>query len=93
MFFSFCSPRQYRRDFATNLIVGRRRDADATGLGDPLKPCSDVDTVTEDVLAFRWGSLRGYPDPDTYGDTGTSALRSAIHSLHGDSRALDCVND
>jgi class 3 adenylate cyclase len=40
------------RDLAVNLIVGGRRDADAARFGDTLKSCSDIDTVTEDILAL-----------------------------------------
>src|ERR1700677_4725112 len=39
--------------FAANLIIGRRRDADATGFGDALQPSCDVDTVTENIIALN----------------------------------------
>jgi hypothetical protein len=41
------------RDLASNLIVGRRRDADATRFGDALKPCGDVDAVAKDVMRLN----------------------------------------
>ena len=37
-------------NLAINLIMGRGGDANATRLGDPLKPGSDVDTVPENIV-------------------------------------------
>jgi hypothetical protein len=39
-------------DFATNLIIGRRRNADAARFGDTLKPCRNIDAVAENVMGF-----------------------------------------
>ena len=39
-------------DLAADLIVGRRRDADATRLCDALKPRRNVDAVTKDIVLF-----------------------------------------
>ena len=39
-------------DLASDLIVGRRRDADAAGLCDALKPRRDVDAVAKDVMGL-----------------------------------------
>jgi hypothetical protein len=38
------------RDFAANVIVDRRRNADAAGFSDGLQPCGDVDAVPKDVM-------------------------------------------
>jgi hypothetical protein len=38
-------------DLASNLIVGRRRDADAARFGDAFEPCRKVYTVAEEVPA------------------------------------------
>ena len=37
-------------DLASDLIVSRRRDADAAGFCDALKPRRDVNVVSEDVM-------------------------------------------
>ena len=39
-------------DLASDLIVGRRRDADAAGFCDALKPRRDVDAVPKDVMGL-----------------------------------------
>src|SRR5258705_6068461 len=39
-------------DFAENLIVRRRRDADTTRFGDALKAGCDIDAVAKDVMGF-----------------------------------------
>ena len=39
-------------DLASDLIVGRRRDADATRFGDALKPGRNVNAVSKDVVGL-----------------------------------------
>jgi hypothetical protein len=39
-------------DLASDLIVGRSRDADAAGLCDALKACRGVNAVAKDVMGF-----------------------------------------
>src|SRR5205814_7194636 len=39
-------------DLATDLIVSRRRDADAAGFCDALKPRCDVNAVSKNVISF-----------------------------------------
>jgi hypothetical protein len=36
--------------FAPDMIVSRRRDADAAGLCDALEPCRDVNAISKDVM-------------------------------------------
>ena len=58
-------------DLASDLIVGRRRDADAAGLGDALKPCRNVYAVTKNVM---W--LDDYvADIDTHAEGNTPVFR------------------
>ncbi|MFK4696992.1 hypothetical protein ABIF42_002586 [Bradyrhizobium diazoefficiens] len=40
-------------DLALDLIVGRRRDADAAGLCDALKPRRNIDAVPKNVMRFN----------------------------------------
>jgi hypothetical protein len=40
------------RDFAENLIVRRRRDADTTRFGDALKTGGDIDAIAKNVMGF-----------------------------------------
>jgi hypothetical protein len=40
------------RDFAENLIVRRRRDADTTRFGDALKTGCDIDAIAKNVMGF-----------------------------------------
>src|SRR5262245_21415223 len=37
-------------DLASHLIIGGSRDAYTAGFCDPFKPCSDVDSVSEDII-------------------------------------------
>ena len=39
-------------DLASDLIVGRRRDADAAGFCDALKPCRNINAVSKDVMGL-----------------------------------------
>ena len=39
-------------DLASDLIVGRRRDADAAGFGDALKSRRDVNAISKDVMGL-----------------------------------------
>src|ERR1700722_13169687 len=50
-------------NFAANLIIGRRRDADATGFGDALQPSRDVDAITENIIALNEDVAEVDPDP------------------------------
>ena len=40
-------------DLTTDVIVGRRRDADATGLCDAFKPRRNIDAVLKDVVRLH----------------------------------------
>jgi hypothetical protein len=80
------------RDLASNLIVGRRRDADAARFGDALKPRSDVDTVPENVVAFDQDVSEIDPDPEEHTPVLWDALVPlAHHGLHSH-RALDRID-
>ena len=54
-------------DLAADLIVGRRRDADATGFCDALKPRRDVDAVPKNIV--RLDNYVADIDADTEGNT------------------------
>ena len=54
------------RYLASDLIVGRRRDADAAGFRDALKPRRDVDAVPEDVVALDQDVTEVDPDPEEH---------------------------
>jgi hypothetical protein len=43
---------ELNRDLASNVIVGRRRDADAAGLCDALKPRRNVNAVSKDIMGL-----------------------------------------
>ena len=45
--------RELDPDFAENLIVSRRRDADAARFGDALKPRRNIDAVAKNVVRLR----------------------------------------
>ena len=54
-------------DLAPDMIVGRRRDADAARFCDALKPRRDIDAVSKDVV--RLDNNVADVDADTEGDT------------------------
>ena len=51
-------------DFAADLIIGRSRDADATGFGDACQPCRDIDAVAENVVTLDQDVAEVDPDPE-----------------------------
>ena len=65
------------RDLASDLIVGGRRDADATGFGDALKPRCDVDAVSKDVVTLDEYVAEVDADPKS----NTPVFHLAIDSL------------
>ena len=80
------------RDLAANLIVGGRRDADATRFRDALKPRSDVDAVPEDVVALDQDVSEIDPDPEQHpAINGHPFVPFGHHRLHGH-RALDRID-
>ena len=52
MFLRFCLAHinELGPDLASNMIVGRRRDADTPGLCDALEPGRDVDAIAKDIV-------------------------------------------
>src|SRR6516165_3432864 len=54
---------ELNRDLVAYLIVGGRRDADATRLSDPLKPSRDIDAIAENVVALDQNVTEIDPDP------------------------------
>jgi hypothetical protein len=64
-------------DFAANLIIGRRRNADATGFGDALQPSCDVDAITENIIPLNEDVAEVDPDPKQH----TPVLRDALIAL------------
>src|SRR5260370_2215706 len=76
-------------DLASNLIVRRRRDADTSRLSNALKPCGDVDTVPEDVVALDQDVSKVDPDPEQH----TPVLRDAFISLSHHRLHSDCAFD
>ena len=80
------------RDLAANLIVGGRRDADATGRRDALKPRCDVDTVPENVVALDQDVSEIDPDPEEQpAIKGHPFVPLSHHGLHRD-RTLDRID-
>src|SRR6266851_3954743 len=53
------------------MIVRRRRDADAAGLSDTFKPCSDVNAVTKNVMRLN----NHVADIDSDTESNTSIFR------------------
>src|ERR1700735_2912066 len=53
-------------DFATDLFVGGRRDADAPGFGDALKPCCDIHAITENIIALNEDVAEVDPNPEQH---------------------------
>src|SRR5262245_31757443 len=54
------------RDLATDVFASGSRDADATGLSDPLKPRRDVDAIPENVVSLIRMSPTINPDPEQH---------------------------
>jgi hypothetical protein len=65
MFLRLCWPKSAKSnsDFTPNMIVGRRRCANASRLRDPFKSRSDVDAIPEDVVALDQDVPKINPDP------------------------------
>jgi hypothetical protein len=59
-------------DLTPDMVVGRRRDADAAGLGDTLEPCRYIDAVTKNVM--RLDNYVADIDADTEGNTSVFRL-------------------
>jgi hypothetical protein len=83
---------ELNRDLASNLIVGGRRDTNATRLSDPLKPSRYVDAISENVIALDQYVTKVDPDPKQH----TSVLRDTFiplghHGLHS-YRAFDRID-
>src|SRR5258706_7025096 len=71
-------------DFASNLIVRRRRDADTSRLSNALKPRGDVDTVPENVIAFNQDVPEIDADPEQHpAINGHPFVPLVHHRLHG----------
>ena len=65
MFFRFCAQiGKLRSNLATDLILNRRRQADAAGLGNALQPPPHVDAVAEDVMGADDHVADIDPDPE-----------------------------
>jgi hypothetical protein len=84
--------RELDRDFAANLIAGRRRDTDATGFGYSLKPSRDVDAIPENVVTLDQDVTEVDPHPVQHtlvlGDILVALGHHSLHS-HG---ALDRID-
>ena len=80
-------------DLAAHLVVRGSRDADATRLRYALKPCSDIDTVAENVVALDQDVPEIDPDPEQHtAFRGNSVVPFGHHGLHG-YRAFDRIDD
>jgi len=78
--------------FAVNLIVGGTRNADPARLRDTLKPCRDVDTVPENVIALDQDVSKIDPDPKQHTPLPRDTFVPLVHGrLHG-YRALDRIH-
>ena len=67
------------RDLAANLIVSGSRYADASGLGNALKPCRNIDAVTKNIVALDQDVAEVDPDPEQHTPVlRDTSLRSAI---------------
>ena len=58
-------------DLAPDMVVGRRRYADAVGLSDTLKPCRNIYVVTKDVMWLD----DDVADIDTHAEGNTPVFR------------------
>jgi hypothetical protein len=79
-------------DLTGDVIVGRRRDTDAAGFSNALKPRRNIDAVTENVITLDQDVTKVDPDPVQH----TPVIRDALvplghHRLHR-YRALDRID-
>ena len=75
-----------------DLLISRRRDADAARLGYALKPRCDVDTIPEDVVALDQDVPEIDPDPELHpAINGHSFVPFSHHRLYGD-RTFDRID-
>ncbi len=73
------------RDLSANLIVSRRRYADAAGFGDTLKPGCNVDAVSKNILALDEDVAEVDPHPKQHAPIPGDAVIALGHSgLHRD---------
>src|SRR5262249_1729576 len=79
--------------FAAHLVVDFAGDADATGLGDPLKPGRNVDAVAGDTGLGVSHVAEVEPDPGLHGACGLDPGIGFGHNPLDGERALDCVHD
>ena len=66
MFLTRCGPRSSKRDGKglAHVLLGCRRQANATGPGECLKPGGNVDAVPEQIAALHHHVAHMHPDPE-----------------------------
>jgi hypothetical protein len=79
-------------DFAANLLISRRRDADAAGFGNALQPCCDVNTVTENIVALDQNFTEIDPDPEQHPTVFWDAVITLGHDRLHSHRAFDRID-
>src|SRR6516165_8744022 len=79
-------------DLTAYVIVGGRRDADATRFRDALKPRSDVDTVPENVIALDQDVPEIDPDPEQHSAVGGHPFVTFGHHCLHRHGAFDCID-
>jgi hypothetical protein len=80
------------RDLSANVVVGRRRNANATRRGNALKPRRDVDAIPEDVVPLDQDVPEVDPDPEQHAAVCRDTFVPLVHgSLHGH-RAFDRID-
>src|SRR5262245_29887184 len=78
---------ELNRDLSANVVMGRRRKANATRRGNALKPRRNVDAIAEDVLAFDQDVPKIDPDPEEHLTINGYAFVPLCHHLlhsHGE---------
>jgi hypothetical protein len=77
--------------FTPDLIVGRRRNADAAWLRDTLKPCCNVDAISKDVMRLDNDVTDIYADAEGYNSIlhfSECKLPNASLEFHGSSNGF-----
>ncbi len=75
--------RKFRLDAAADMLIGRSRNADAAGFGDPFEPRGDVDAVADQVVALDDHVAK--VDADTVDETplnGNASVALGRHPLN-----------
>jgi len=79
-------------DFTANLIIGRRRDADAAGFRNTLQPSRDVDAITENIIALNKDVAEVDPNPKQHPPVLRDALITLGHHLLHRNSAFDRID-